>query len=84
MECCKILSFEVSLSKMSIAFYKARGTRMLIYQGRLIVTVPHICKKLTSKGCSIYNTRPDACRFFDGASSITVKDVCLWNKENRK
>ena len=84
MECCKVLTFTVPSDGESIAFYKARGVKVIltsINPIHAIAVVPHVCSKLTSFGCSIYKDRPLSCAVFDGRKSPAVKDICLWNKE---
>jgi Fe-S-cluster containining protein len=83
MECCKYLSFEMEISGETVKFYRSRKVKMYLDSEnmKLFVVVPHVCDKLTDKGCSIYEKRPDSCKSFDGRKHITTKDVCLWEKE---
>jgi Fe-S-cluster containining protein len=85
MKCCTFLTFEVPALGTTLEFYKARGVKIQlgITKRTMIVNIPHVCSKLTEKGCSIYKDRPEACKVFDGSTSITTKHLCLWNKENR-
>ncbi|OQB74770.1 MAG: hypothetical protein BWX92_02888 [Deltaproteobacteria bacterium ADurb.Bin135] len=82
--CCKSLVFQVSSHPETINFYKTVGCKIhynLFVSGKFIfVEVPHICDKLTEKGCSIYDKRPLSCQRFDGRTNIVTQNSCLWHK----
>jgi Fe-S-cluster containining protein len=81
MKCCKILSFTIPSTPSTIEFYSARGVKIMYHLNNTItVSVPHVCSKLTDKGCSIYKNRPLSCKVFNGAKSLTTKDFCLWEE----
>ena len=83
MECCKELVFMVQASAETVEFYKARKLPITMLPGKsfVLITVPHVCDKLTTKGCGIYANRPLACKAFNGSTHPATKDICLWNKE---
>ena len=87
MKCCTFLSFEVPTAKGVLEFYKARELKLLLVTQvnppKVYVQIPHICPKLTSKGCSIYAKRPYQCEIFDGSKALMTKDVCLWSKGDK-
>ena len=80
--CCKILHFCIAPDVLNIAFFAARGLKVIPISGvGIFVEVPHVCKNLTAFGCADYENRPVACRVFDGTNEL-IKDRCLWtNKE---
>lgn len=82
--CCKSLLFKVSAARESLEFYRARGIRILhpsnLTGNFFYVEVPHVCKHLTSKGCAVYDNRPESCRVYDGRTNVLTKDICLWSR----
>lgn len=87
MKCCTFLSFEVENATGTLEFYRARGIKLQLFAQfnppKVFVSIPHKCPKLTHKGCSIYEKRPYQCRIFDGSTSLTTKNLCLWNEGDK-
>lgn len=81
LECCKTLFFGIPVSKIAVDFYKARGLKIHKTGDANFVEIPSDCPNLTSFGCKIYPTRPEACMDYDGSRHPIMKDRCLWNKE---
>ena len=89
LECCKWLRFDCGgrtekEAKAMSNFYTVRGCQTKIVQlvdyYLLVVLVPTICPFLSQKGCSRYDTRPPACRHYDGRKDIMISDVCKWKE----
>lgn len=68
-ECCRwvtfIMQWEPENFKTYAEFYTARGCKIKMLQGAVAVVVPSVCPNLNSNGCSIYESRPKACRDYD-------------------
>ena len=68
-------------TKRSEEFYNARGCRLIkTADYGLLLVIPFECPQLTTFGCSIYHSRPEACRDFDGSKSAVVKYICKWKE----
>ena len=87
LECCKWLGVPTSLNlnfPPNREFYATRGARFSEFGKDQMVVVQSTCQHLTPTGCAIYETRPLACRFYDGRKDPIVADRCLWLPQNRK
>lgn len=84
MECCKIMAFTYPVHIVDntfVDFYRARGCEVRFYNNLAYVIVPMPCPHLDKKkGCTIYNSRPIACRMYSGIEDPIIKDKCKWNK----
>jgi len=92
LKCCKILLVPITkempyglhrfFSPKAQEFWGTRRCRMYIDAKAdrpwLVVNFP--CPHLTDKGCGIYDTRPLACRDYDGRKDPYLAKVCLWNE----
>jgi Fe-S-cluster containining protein len=85
LECCKwvgvLTAVPIDIPGIK-EFYEARGAK-IIKDPNLpvpLIVIKSECPHLTSKGCDIYETRPQVCRDMDGSKTAFVKDFCLWNK----
>jgi Fe-S-cluster containining protein len=82
-ECCKHISFVIPANAETLYFYKVRGYRIILTAfNEAFIVIPSVCQHLTPKGCAIYSSRPKGCEAYDGSKSITMKDKCLWPKED--
>ena len=69
----------------AVYFYKARGFKVsfhdVVIDGNqkrvLAIEIPDFpCPHLTPNGCNFYDTRPNACRRYDGYAEL--KEECAW------
>jgi Fe-S-cluster containining protein len=81
MKCCMSIGFPFYKPGVGvIEFYKTRGAK--IYRENrdiYLIVIENKCPHLDLlRGCDIYETRPIACREFDGRRSNSIKEECLW------
>jgi len=57
-------------------FYKERGCEVKYIDGTAWVIIPFECPRLTDGGCRDYESRPGACRAFDGRKHPIAKEFC--------
>jgi Fe-S-cluster containining protein len=85
LKCCKVIGVPISSYYASIPqvheFYTTRGGRVVPYKDFTLIVFPFPCPHLTEQGCSIYQSRPNACRAYDGTKDPIMKDECLWGKD---
>ncbi len=79
-ECCKTIKMPNTgfLSFHARTLYEARGFTISTEDGNVFIVIPHTCQHLTPEGCAIYNTRPQACKVYDGRTDPTVN--CRWKE----
>lgn len=88
MECCRWLTFvtEVATSKINYIapLYKMRDCKVSVLprgdKAIVVIFVPRACHHLSPAGCAIYQTRPPACRDYDGRKDPMLKDICKWKE----
>lgn len=79
MECCKYITFTVHSRNVDsdVKMYRLKGCIVTaVYGSDIFLVVPAKCKNLTKKGCSIYESRPQECRIYDGRDDPFFKDIC--------
>lgn len=82
--CCRVLAHKIAPDPIGLELYKARELEIIhdSQENETWLVIPHICPKLTSKGCSIYSRRPYSCQVFDGRRHPASMKKCLWPKNN--
>lgn len=81
--CCKTVVFPTQYSEFnSFAkdLYETRGWFIQVYKGKLWIYKEESCPELTDTGCKIFESRPAACKMYDGRNDPILRTVCLWNK----
>ena len=83
--CCRVVSHKIIPDPNGMEFYKARKLQVIHDAGKneTWLIIPHICPKLTDKGCSIYSHRPYSCQAFDGRLHPASMEKCIWPKERK-
>lgn len=85
--CCKTIVFPTQYSEFdSFAkdLYETRGWYATGYKGKLWIYKEESCPELSETGCKIFESRPSACKMYDGRSDPIVRDQCLWSKLNKE
>ena len=80
LECCQKFRLPVNkfITQRDRDLYKARGFELARIHGVQFLVFPHICPQLTPEGCKIYDTRPDACKMYNGLRDPVVD--CKWKE----
>jgi Fe-S-cluster containining protein len=85
MACCKVFVIPIRLEdtpERCREVYEARGYEFKYLEPDKALLVSHSpCPHLTEGGCDIYDTRPQACRDYDGRHDPWMKGKCLWGAE---
>lgn len=79
--CCKEVAIhsQYPYTQAVAEFYEARGFRVYNESGMAVIHLDYPCPKLTPLGCSIYETRPEVCKEFDGRLHFAGGEgKCLW------
>ena len=92
MECCRWLTFITEVPKDKVNYmtplYKMRDCKVTVMprggKAVVVILVPKTCHHLSPIGCAIYQTRPQACRDYDGRRDPVLKDICKWNELEEK
>ena len=83
-KCCKKISIYTVYSasdKVAIEFYRARGfTINITTKGFINLSMDLSCPHLSDTGCTIYETRPEVCRFYVGIYDPLIGEECLLKK----
>lgn len=68
-ECCRVAVFMIDGSEYEMAFYKARGLRVVEWRHLPAVLVPSVCPHLVGNDCDLWGTEafPEACRISPGS-----------------
>lgn len=78
--CCTYLVIEVKVghaTDIALEFYRTRGIRTTQpLFGKMSLLIPHRCPYLGPTGCSIYESRPEACRVYDASNDPFLKKLC--------
>jgi len=85
--CCKTIVFPTQYSEFdSFAkdLYETRGWYTTGYRGKLWIYKEESCPELTEAGCNIFESRPAACKMYDGRNDPIVRPHCLWSKLNKE
>jgi Fe-S-cluster containining protein len=89
--CCKdiiittVHRYNDSNILQAMELYHTRNIYSIGFQnGYLVLKADIPCRHLTPEGCSIYKSRPEACKVFDGSKSQYLEDICLWHESVRR
>lgn len=84
LKCCNYIAVRADFAygdPHSMEFYTTRGCAVVEAKGGgALVVFKSPCQHLTQKGCAIYESRPDACRAYDGRLDPVVESMCRWHE----
>ena len=83
LECCKVIAFPLPIEyskKHVLEFYKVRGWEVVNYNRFYLAVKKEVCPQLSINGCTIYDSRPETCKAYDGRYDPIVADKCKWKE----
>ena len=80
-ECCHWMTFTLLINDPALwmkyrEFYQARGCKIKTTNSQMTIMINKKCPHLTANGCDCYETRPQACREYDGRQDLFLKERC--------
>lgn len=89
-KCCNYVTFTITFYSESerqdlIEFYSARGFLIIDNKDSISVVIESKCPQLTIYGCRDYNSRPIACRIYDGRKDpiSVIRNMCQLPRDKK-